>query len=151
MRFAIPELGGREVQADPELRPIVVVTSNSERALPDAFLRRCIYYHIPFPDEARLEAIVGARLGLPAEAPILADALRVFTRLRGLGLRKPPSTAELINLLDAARHRVGPKGTANPFRADGWQGIALACLVKTEEDRGTVLESFKNWSWGTPA
>lgn len=58
--FNIPELGltYKKIAANQELRPIVVITSNSEQGLPDAFLRRCIYYDIPFPDEDRLERIV---------------------------------------------------------------------------------------------
>jgi MoxR-like ATPase len=63
MAFRIPELGNPLVRADPEIAPVLVLTSNSERHLPDAFLRRCAYYHIPFPDDERLERIVEARLG----------------------------------------------------------------------------------------
>jgi MoxR-like ATPase len=150
MTFSIPELGGRTVTADTGLRPIVVATSNSERTLPDAFLRRCIYYHIPFPDEPKLRAIVTARLGLPSEAPILADALRVFSRFRVLGLRKPPSTAELINFLDALRPIREPESTGRSLRErekKDWEGVALACLVKTEEDRGAAHEVLETWTW----
>jgi MoxR-like ATPase len=49
MYFRIPELGHATIRRDPEMPPILVLTSNSEKNLPDAFLRRCIYYHIPFP------------------------------------------------------------------------------------------------------
>ena len=62
--FRIPELGNVAVQADPEFAPIVILTSNSERDLPDAFLRRCIYYHIPFPEKETLADIVAGRLEL---------------------------------------------------------------------------------------
>ena len=62
MYFRIPELGNRAVEADPDHYPIVLMTNNSEKSLPDAFLRRCIYYNIPFPDAEALEAIVLARL-----------------------------------------------------------------------------------------
>lgn len=50
--FRIPELGNVKIPANPDLKPILVLTSNSEKHLPDAFLRRCIYYHILFPDRA---------------------------------------------------------------------------------------------------
>lgn len=62
--FRVPELGNVEIQANPELQPIVVITSNSEKDLPDAFLRRCVYYNIPFPQKERLADIVTNRLGL---------------------------------------------------------------------------------------
>ena len=87
MRFRVPELGGRQIEASPELRPVVVATSNSERGLPDAFLRRCIYYHIPFPGEDQLKAIVEARLGLPGSRQDLGAALEIFFLLRDLGLQ----------------------------------------------------------------
>jgi AAA domain (dynein-related subfamily) len=67
--FRIPELGGEVVRANPVLRPIVIMTSNSEKSLPDAFLRRCIFYHIPFPNAHRLEEIVLARVvGLSSDS-----------------------------------------------------------------------------------
>lgn len=63
MKFRIPELAGREVRAAADHRPVVVITSNSEKLLPDAFLRRCIFYDVPFPDDKKLEEIVARRLG----------------------------------------------------------------------------------------
>ena len=62
--FRIPEIDNIKIDSDPKLQPLVVITSNSEKDLPDAFLRRCVYYNIPFPDRKRLEAIVANRLGL---------------------------------------------------------------------------------------
>src|SRR5205085_1382510 len=50
MYFRIPELGDALIKADETMRPVLILTSNSEKNLPDAFLRRCIYYYLPFPD-----------------------------------------------------------------------------------------------------
>lgn len=61
MYFRIPELGHVLIEADPRYQPILVITSRSEKQLPDAFLRRCICYHIPFP-AAQVETIVEARM-----------------------------------------------------------------------------------------
>src|SRR5205085_17909 len=98
MFFRVPELGNIRVEADPGMQPIVVVTSNSEKSLPDAFLRRCIYFHIPFPDRDRLAEIIAARLGRFAGRgqEFLDDALDLFYNLRDMstGLRKRPATAE---------------------------------------------------------
>lgn len=104
MSFRIPEIGNAEVKAASAMRPVLVLTSNSERNLPDAFLRRCVFYNIPFPSSARLAEIIRARLpALQAgAAPLLLDsALELFLDLRKAGLRKPPSTAEFINWLQA--------------------------------------------------
>jgi hypothetical protein len=94
MRFKIPELG-LLIKADPDSRPIVIITSNSEKSLPDPFLRRCIYFDIPFPrryDRARhgawpgegtLELIVEGRIdALSGGGPLVEQALNFFQRLR---------------------------------------------------------------------
>lgn len=87
--FRVPELGNVKIPAHPKLQPIVVITSNSEKDLPDAFLRRCVYYNIPFPQEKRLADIVTNRLGLHSagSSDFLQDALDIFFKLRKSGLR----------------------------------------------------------------
>ena len=78
-------------------RPIILITSNNEKELPDAFLRRCLFHYIRFPDEATMRAIVQVHFpGLKHE--LLAEALRTFYEVRGTaGLRKKPSTSELLD------------------------------------------------------
>jgi MoxR-like ATPase len=100
MRFRIAETG-REVVAG--LRPIVVITSNAEKELPDAFLRRCVFHYIEFPDETMLTQI--CRVHHPdVDDKLLAIALRQFLRLRGVpDLRKKPSTSELIDWVSGLR------------------------------------------------
>lgn len=106
MYFRVPELGnvaigGPGVLAE-TLRPIVFLTSNSEKNLPDPFLRRCVYYHVPFPDRDRLQEILLARLTrLGATAgPLLEEALAFFLNLReARALRRRISPAELIQWL----------------------------------------------------
>ena len=80
-------------------RPVVIITSNNEKELPDAFLRRCFFHYISFPDRATLEAIVAVHY--PDIARDLVDrALEVFFELREVpGLKKKPSTSELIDWL----------------------------------------------------
>lgn len=82
-------------------RPIVIITSNAEKELPDAFLRRCIFHYIDFPDEALMEEIV--RTHHPdVEANLLKNAMDVFYRIRSLkDIRKKPSTSELIDWINA--------------------------------------------------
>ncbi len=78
-------------------RPIIVITSNNEKELPDAFLRRCFFHYIRFPDKATMERIVDVHFpGLKKR--LLRDALEVFFDLREVpGLKKKPSTSELLD------------------------------------------------------
>jgi MoxR-like ATPase len=78
-------------------RPIIVITSNNEKELPDAFLRRCFFHFIRFPDEATMQRIVEVHFpGLKKE--LLAEALASFFKLRETpGLKKKPSTSELLD------------------------------------------------------
>jgi len=80
-------------------RPIVVITSNNEKELPDAFLRRCFFHYIRFPDEETLRQIVDVHFpGLKQD--LLREALAAFFQLRETpGLRKKPSTSELLDWL----------------------------------------------------
>jgi MoxR-like ATPase len=78
-------------------RPIIVITSNNEKELPDAFLRRCFFHYIRFPDEATMQRIVEVHFpGLKKE--LLAEALGSFFQVRETpGLKKKPSTSELLD------------------------------------------------------
>ena len=96
MAFTITELD-ETVRA--EYRPIVIITSNAEKELPDAFLRRCVFHYIEFPDRNRMEKIV--RVHHPKIEDALMDAAfnRFFAMRKMAGMRKPPSTSELIDWL----------------------------------------------------
>ncbi len=80
-------------------RPVLILTSNSEKNLPDAFLRRCVYYHIEFPKKERLIDIVEANVKVsPAFTEAMVEAaVDHFLRIRKLTLRKKPATAELVS------------------------------------------------------
>lgn len=103
--FTVKELR-RAFTADPKLQPIVVFTSNSERTLPDAFLRRCVYYHIAFPQGDTLERIVRCRLEelshddddgqISLDDGEFTRALELFSFVRDESTQKKPATAELI-------------------------------------------------------
>lgn len=98
MRFYIPETN-EEVSA--KHRPMVVITSNSEKELPDPFLRRCVFHFIEFPDEAMMARIV--RVHFPdLDAKLMEAAIRKFYEVRRLpNLKKAPSTSELIDWIHA--------------------------------------------------
>ena len=78
-------------------RPVVIITSNNEKELPDAFLRRCFFHYITFPDADTMTDIVEVHFpGLKAE--LLREALRIFYDVRDTpGLKKKPSTSELLD------------------------------------------------------
>jgi len=137
MYFRIPELGNVTIKAAENMQPVLILTSNSEKPLPEAFLRRCIYYNIHFPDETRLTDIIEARLGTFSNSDFIRDALEKFFQLRDGGLRKKPSTAELLNWLMVLRD-IYPKA-GNPI-ADHPNSVlnTLSSLVKIKEDQETA-------------
>ena len=96
MEFHVYETG-ETIRA--EQRPIVIITSNNEKELPDAFLRRCFFHFIAFPDEETMERIV--QVHFPnLKGRLLSEALRLFFEIRSVpGLKKKPSTSELLDWL----------------------------------------------------
>jgi MoxR-like ATPase len=80
-------------------RPVVVITSNNEKELPDAFLRRCFFHYIRFPDRETMERIVGVHFP-NLKKDLLREALTAFYELREVpGLKKKPSTSEMLDWL----------------------------------------------------
>lgn len=98
MEFYIPETK-ETIKA--VTRPVVIITSNAEKELPDAFLRRCIFHYIEFPDQTLMEEIV--RVHFPnVEDRLLAHAIEAFYRLRAMySIQKKPSTSELLDWVNA--------------------------------------------------
>ena len=96
MSFDVYETGERITAAD---RPIVVITSNNEKELPDAFLRRCFFHYIKFPDRDTMQAIIDVHF--PGIQKILVSkAMDIFYEVRDVpGLKKKPSTSELLDWL----------------------------------------------------
>ncbi len=125
MRFRIDETNREVVAAH---RPVVIITSNNEKELPDAFLRRCVFHYIEFPNRDLMAKIV--RVHHPKiESAVLDHALDVFFSLRGTPkIRKRPTTSELIDwicALNKAGVDLKKVGGGIPF---------LGTLLKTEHD-----------------
>ena len=98
MEFTIPQTG-RTVKA--KQRPIIIITSNAEKELPDAFLRRCIFHYIDFPDEELMRRIVEVHYP-NLEQNLLDQAIAAFYWVRSLpSIQKKPSTSELIDWIRA--------------------------------------------------
>ncbi len=96
MEFFVYETG--EVVKAKE-RPIVIITSNNEKELPDAFLRRCFFHYIQFPDEDTMKKIIDVHYP-DIKQKLVAEALKVFYEVRDVpGMKKKPSTSELLDWL----------------------------------------------------
>ena len=96
MEFDVYQTGER-VQA--KHRPVVIITSNNEKELPDAFLRRCFFHYINFPDKHTMKAIVDVHYPEISQS-LVTEAMQMFFDLREIpGLKKKPSTSELIDWL----------------------------------------------------
>ena len=131
MKFLVHETG---VEYRAAIRPVVIITSNSERQLPAPFLRRCVFHHIAFPSRERLEQILAERLGhLQLSDGLAKAAIMRFEELRRLdGWEKLPATSELLSWvrvllaasIDEAEIKSGALATL-PL---------LSALVKTRAD-----------------
>jgi len=96
MEFFVYETG-ETIKA--ELRPIILITSNNEKELPDAFLRRCFFHYIKFPDRETMQKIIDVHYP-NIKQKLVAEALRIFYDMRKVpGLKKKPSTSELLDWL----------------------------------------------------
>jgi MoxR-like ATPase len=96
MSFDVYETGERIAAAE---RPIVVITSNNEKELPDAFLRRCFFHYIKFPDRETMQSIIDVHYP-DIQKTLVAKAMEIFYEVRDVpGLKKKPSTSELLDWL----------------------------------------------------
>jgi MoxR-like ATPase len=136
MRFTVLETGDEVVAVQ---RPIVVMTSNNEKELPDAFLRRCVFHFIDFPDTEQMQRIVGVHHP-DVDAQLVEQALSAFYRLRDVqGLRKRPSTSELIDWL-----LVLVESTVDTARLERELPF-LGVLLKKEQDHTVVQKGGRGF------
>ncbi len=135
MTFYIPET---KETISAITRPIVIITSNAEKELPDAFLRRCIFHYISFPDPEAMEKII--RVHHPqVEKKLLEQAMETFYMLRNIpNIQKKPSTSELIDWLQALV--VGGMSPSKIKQELPFLGV----LLKKNEDLDTLLNQLYN-------
>jgi MoxR-like ATPase len=131
----IEELPGQKITVPDNRRPIVVITSNGERQLPDAFLRRCVYCDIQLTEMMVDNALKRRRehgeLNLPPE--VVRAARNQLFKWRGLGLQKRPALAELLAWLSVLEARDEKVLSADPAQMVGTESV-----FKTREDRQLV-------------
>ena len=134
MEFHIPETG-ETVKANH--RPVVIITSNAEKELPDAFLRRCVFHYIDFPDKEQMERIV--RVHFPdLEQNLVNQALAAFYWVRELrDIEKKPSTSELVDWLRALT--VGGVAPEKITATIPFAGV----LLKKDKDLRTLQDNLR--------
>jgi MoxR-like ATPase len=140
LTFEVRETG-ESFSANPDERPVVILTSNSERQLPDAFLRRCVYCHIAFPDLHELRVIVKNRLGVGSsdDSDLVDSAIRRFDDIRRLNLSKPPATAELLSWIRVLEHfGLNPDASSANDGDKAKLSASLSALAKNPEDRRAI-------------
>lgn len=142
MSFRVKETG-QSFSADQSYRPILVLTSNSEKNLPDAFLRRCVFYHISFPDRERLRSIIQGRLSLSSDfTPEMVDnAIRHFEEIRELALKKKPATAEFLAWVRILEKMKLDVSNLKPGEAEAL-AFTYSILAKSREDRELLHRHF---------
>jgi MoxR-like ATPase len=139
MEFYIPETK-QTIRA--KTRPIVIITSNAEKELPDAFLRRCIFHYIAFPDPDMMERIVRAHYP-QVEEHLLAQAMETFYMIRDQwDVQKKPSTSELLDWIQALQI-----GGIAPEKIKSAIPFAGVLLKKTEDLRKIPSPKARNGSF----
>ena len=134
MEFYIPETG-ETMKA--KHRPVVIITSNAEKELPDAFLRRCVFHYIAFPDKELMADIV--RVHFPdLDEKLLTQVLEAFYKIRQLPqIKKKPSTSEIIDWIQALQH-----GGVDVKRI-GKEVPYLGVLLKKNEDMDALRRTWR--------
>ena len=137
MEFYIPETN-ETVKA--KHRPVVIITSNAEKELPDAFLRRCIFHYIDFPDEEQMQKIIGVHFH-QIEETLVDQAMATFYWIRSLPeIEKKPGTSELIDWLRALQ--IGGVPVEELAARSGCEIPLAGVLLKKDKDLG-VLEKHR--------
>ena len=147
LAFNVPEVG-KAYKASEANKPIIIMTSNSEKNLPDAFLRRVAFYHIPFPNGAELLAILQTKTKGLSSANLEA-VISHFENIRATAdLRKKPATAELIHwalLLQKLKFDTNKLNTLENLSDTERQQLSMsyAVLAKTKEDMAKLKGSLQ--------
>lgn len=147
MSFAIPELNLSVRSPKGAPRPVVIITSNSEKSLPDAFLRRCAYHHIEFPDDQTLLRIIVERLGKNLfDEATLKQLLDLFSRMRK-NLQRSPGTAELLQWLQLASESKQTVSTGSPLelRREALQNL-VPVIAKNANDAREATSLIGTWT-----
>jgi len=141
--FGIKEQNNHQLHKSAQQQIAVIMTSNSEKNLPDAFLRRCVFYHIPFPSDDILIKIVKSQLGEGTKYTddALDAIIATFNEVRANAVRKKPATAELLSWIRILELRDYLEADEKAKKTIMRQNLSV--LVKTQEDWKVIHRMFE--------
>lgn len=146
-KFNVKELTGFEIVQNTEKPIVIIITSNNEKGLPDAFLRRCVFHHINFPGPDMLLDIVKTKM--KTDNPFFEAAIGMFLEMRNKkNINKPPATSELIDWISCLKEKDLLKNDLNNWKnadADYKKKIAatLGIIAKTKTDFDTLRKDIE--------
>lgn len=146
-KFNVKELTGFEIVQNTEKPIVIIITSNNEKGLPDAFLRRCVFHHINFPGPDMLLDIVKTKMKI--DNPFFEVAIGMFLEMRNKkNINKPPATSELIDWISCLKEKDLLKNDLNDWKnaeADYKKKIAatLGIIAKTKTDFDTLRKDIE--------
>jgi len=144
--FRVSEIDNVKIEAEKKYCPIIIITSNSESSLPDAFLRRCVFYNIELPDDETLKKILVSRLGgdIKEDDLFLKDAIGLMHEMRKhKDFEKKPGVSELIDFLAVLR----PEIKLNHSLKTNLELVRknMSCLIKNQVSQKTKDDVFSRW------
>ena len=140
-RFDIKEINQSVARCSSDCRILVIMTSNSEKNLPNAFLRRCVFYHIGFPDKEKLLQIAKKRLtiGNAQYDTAIGKAIDEFNLIRSRTMNKKPSTSEFLDWINLLQHyQLLNESSFVPGYSNPLLEAAKSTLIKNFEDQQIV-------------
>ena len=140
-QFNIREINQQVQRADNECNIIVIMTSNSEKNLPNAFLRRCVFYHIDFPDKEKLLKIAKKRLTINNSEydDLIEKAIDEFNLIRSKTMNKKPSTSEFLDWINLLQfYKLLKNDSFKPDNPDPVYSATKGVLIKNYDDQQIV-------------
>jgi len=137
-RFDIKEINQTVTRCSSDCRILAIMTSNSEKNLPNAFLRRCVFYHIGFPDKDKLLQIAKKRLMIENQDydALIGKAIDEFNTMRNRAMNKKPSTSEFLDWINLLQHyKLLNNASFAPGNTDPLYEATKSSLIKNYEDQ----------------
>jgi MoxR-like ATPase len=138
LKFEVKETGKEHSKENEQDKPIIIITSNCERALSEAFLRRCFYYYLGFPDREKLTKIIHSRFGkMPEYSQLVHATILRLSNMRKILEQQPgsklPGTGEVLNLIEALQ-RHSESEALEKLENLALQSPLLGIVLKTQQD-----------------
>lgn len=148
LRFTVSETEKPIGPPEKHNKPIILITSNREKPLPEPFLRRCLYYYVPFPEEETLKRIIQARFGqwVDQKEEVVSLALKKFDQIHKLLEKqpgsRPPGTSELLEFLTALIQEKTVEEAIADLEKLAEELPLLGTLIKTKPDQELYVKTY---------